>query len=59
MTICVRVTLFLSWFCNFTCIFEDWIGFRSKFFVAVTSTVSLLSCDLLQISVVSGLRLLF
>ena len=59
MIICVRVTLFLSWFCYFTCIFEDWIGFRSKFLVAVTSTVPLLACGLLQISVVSGLRLLF
>jgi hypothetical protein len=55
----VRVTLFLSWFCYFTCIFEDWIGFRSIFIVAVSSTVSLLSCGLLQISVVSCLRLLF
>ena len=59
MIICGRVTLFLSWFCNFIRIFEDWIGFRSNFLVAISSTVSLLICGLLQISVVSCLRLLF
>ena len=59
MIICVRVTLFLSWFCHFTRIFEDWIGFRSNFLVAISYTVSLLICGLLQISVVSCLRLLF
>ena len=55
MIICVRVTLFLSWFCHFTRILEDWSVFGSNFLVAVTSTVSLLSCGLLQISVVSSL----
>ena len=59
MIICVRVTLFLSWFCYFTRIFEDWIGFRSKFLVSVSSTVALLSCGLLLIPMVSCLRLLF
>ena len=53
MIIYVRVTLFLSWFCHIVRIFEDWIEFGSDFFVAVTSTISLLICGLLLISVVS------
>jgi hypothetical protein len=47
MITCVSITLFLSWFCHFTRIFEDWIEFGSDFFVAVTSTISLLDCGLL------------
>ena len=53
MILGVSTTLCFSWLYYIISLFEVWIGFRSKFFVVISSTVSLLICGLLLISVVS------